>query len=69
MPIEGLASHRHLDLIERVLHDEVRIKLVDLLHHRVHIARHGIREQEELRARQGLKTRQAKLVCLEVIQA
>lgn len=51
MPIEGLTSHWHLDLIEGVLHHVVGIELVDLLHDRVDVASHGICEQEKLRAR------------------
>lgn len=68
MPVECLASHWHFDLVERILHYEVRIELVDLLHDRIHVAGQGIREQEELCARQCLETGQSKLVGLEVVQ-
>jgi hypothetical protein len=69
MPIECLTSHRHLNLIEWILHHEIRIELVDLLDDPVHTASQGIREQQELCPCQGLETGQSELVGLEVIQA
>lgn len=69
MPIECLASHRHLNLVEWILHHIVRIELVDLLYDCVHAASQGIRKQQELRPGEGLKTSHSKLVGLEIIQA
>lgn len=69
MPIECFASHRHFSLVERVLHDEVRIELIDLPHDCVHVTSQGIREQQEFRPRQGLEASQTELVRLEVVQA
>ena len=69
MPIKCLTPHRHLELIERILHHVVRIELIDLLHDCLHIASHRIRKQQEFRPRQSLETCQSELVGLEVIQA
>ncbi|KAJ5462180.1 hypothetical protein N7530_010385 [Penicillium desertorum] len=69
MPIECLASHRHLNLVEWILHHIVRIELVDLLYDCVHAASQGIRKQQELRPGESLKASHSKLVGLEVIQA
>ena len=69
MPIKCLASYRHLNLIEWILHHIVRVELVDLLYDCVHTAGQRIRKQQELRPCEGLKTCHSKLVGLEVIQA
>lgn len=68
MPIESFASHWHLNLVEGVLHHEIRVQLIDLLHDCIHVSSRGIREQQELRPCQSLETCQSKFVGLEVIQ-
>ena len=68
MPIEGFASHRHFNLVERILHHKVRIELIDLLHDCVHVSSQGIRKQQEFRPRQSLEAGQTELVRLEVVQ-
>lgn len=68
MPVECFTSHRHLQLVERVLHHIVRIQLVDLVHDGVHIAGHGVGEEQEFCARQCLEAGQAEPVRLEELQ-
>lgn len=68
MPIESLTSHRHLKLIERILHNIIRIQLINLIHNRFHTPRNRIREKQELGPRQGLETSQSKLVRLELFE-
>lgn len=65
MPIESFAPHRHLKLVEGVLHHVIRIKLIDLVHNNVHTASQRIGKEEEFRPGQGLEARQAKLFRLE----
>lgn len=55
MPIKGLALDRHIDLVEGVLHDVVRIQLVDLADDDIHVRLVRLGEEQELRARQSLK--------------
>lgn len=68
MPVKCFTSYRHLQLVEGVLHHVVRIQLVDLVHDCLHVAGHGIREEQELGACQCLETGQAEPVRLEVLQ-
>lgn len=67
--VECFTAHRHLQLVERVLHHVVRIQLVNLVHDRLHIAAHGIGEEQEFSAGQCLEARQAEPVRLEELQA
>ena len=68
MPIERFATHRHLKLIKRILHHKVCVQLIDFVHDHLHVASHGIREQQEFGARQRLETRQPELFCFQVFQ-
>lgn len=68
MPIKGLAPHRHLELVERVLHHVVGIQLIDLVHDRVHAAGQGVGEEQEFRPSQRLEARQAEFIRLEEFQ-
>lgn len=69
MPVKRLTPHRHLQLVERVLHHVVGVELVDLIHNRVHITGHRVREEQELSSRQGLEAGQSELFRLEMLQA
>lgn len=69
MPVECLTPHRHLQLVEGVLHHVVCIQLVDLVHDGVHVAGHGVGEEQELCASQCLEAGQAEPVRLEGLQA
>lgn len=69
MPIEGFAPHRHLELIERILHDIVGVQLVDLFHDNVDIGHERVGEEQELRPRQRLKAGEAELVGFEAFEA
>ena len=54
-PLELLTPYRHLQLIKRVLHHIIRIQLIHLPHNRIHIRLARFREQQKLRAREGLE--------------
>lgn len=69
MPIPRLGSDRHLDLIEGVLHDVVRIQLIHFSQNHIHVRLMRFREQEELRAGQSLEARQAKRLAFEDLEA
>lgn len=67
--IPGLHSDWHLQLIEGVLHDIVRIPIINALHDNIHVRCQGIREKEKLSARQGLKARQAEKLGFKILDA
>lgn len=50
IPVEGFTAYWHLDLIEGILHDVVRIELVNTLHDHVDVWLVGLCEYEEFRA-------------------
>lgn len=60
MPIERLAPHRHLQLVERILHDVVRVQFVDAAHRRIHVRLLRLREEQELRAGDRLEAGEAE---------
>lgn len=69
MTIERLTPHRHLQLVERVLHDVVRVQLVYLAHDDVDVGHQRVREQQELGPRHRLEAGHAELVRLEDLDA
>lgn len=69
MSVESFTSHRHLELVERVLHHVVGIQLIDLVHDDVHATRRRIREEEKFSPRQRLEARQTEAVGLKKFQA
>lgn len=69
MAVECFTSHRHLELVKRVLHHEIGVQLVDLVHDRVHATRRRIREKQEFSPRQRLEACQTEAVGLEKFQA
>lgn len=69
MPVECFTSYRHLQLVEGVLHHIIRIQLVDFVHDGIHVAGHGVREEQELCPCQCLEAGQAEFVRLEELQA
>jgi hypothetical protein len=64
-PIKLLAPNRHLDGIERVLHDVVGIQLIYLLHHCVHIGLLRLSEEQELDTGLCLETLDAEVGAFE----
>ena len=60
MPIEALAPNGHLGLVEGVLHDIIRVELVVAAHDVLEVRLLGLREQEELGPREGLKAGEAE---------
>ena len=60
MPIKRLAPHRHLQLIERVLHHIVRVQLINAPHDDLHVRLLRLREEQELGARHRLEAGQAE---------
>lgn len=69
MSIKRFTPDRHFQLIERILHDIVRIQLVDLVHDRVDIAAHRVGEEQELGPGQRLETSQSESICLKEFQS
>lgn len=69
MPIKSLTPHRHLQLIERILHYIVRIHFINPAHYHIHIRLLRLREQQELRAGRRLEARQAEQRRLEDFNA
>ena len=68
MPVECFTPHRHLQLVEGILHHVVCIQLVDLVDDRVHVAGHWVCEEQELGAGQCLEARQSELLRFEIFQ-
>lgn len=60
MPIERLAPHRHLRLVERILHHVVGVQFVDAAHGRIHVRLLRLREEQELRAGDRLEAGEAE---------
>lgn len=56
-PIKLLTSHRHLQSIERILHNVVRVEFVHLSHNGIAIRLMRFREEQELHPRRCLKAR------------
>lgn len=50
MPIKSLTPNRHLQLIKWVLHNIIRVNLIDLLQHDIDVRRDGIRKEKKLDA-------------------
>lgn len=68
-PVKLLTPNGHLDRIKRILHDEIRIQLIYLLHHRIHIRLLGFRKQQEFDARLRLEALDAEVRGLEDFDA
>ena len=69
MPLESLTAHRHLQLIEGILHHVIRIQLVHLPHHNVHIRLLGLREEQELGPAGRLEAREPEQGRFEHLEA
>lgn len=69
LAIKHLAPNRVIDLVERVLHDIVRVQLIDLLEDRIHILLRRLREYQELGPRQRLKALQPEVLRLQDFDA
>lgn len=69
MSIKRFALDRHINLIEGILHDIIRIELVHLADDDVHVGLVGFGEEEEFGARQGLEALQTEMVTLQGFQA
>lgn len=60
-PIELLAPNRHLNGIERILHDVIRIQFIYPLHHSIDIRLLGLSEEQELDTGLCLETLDAEV--------
>ena len=69
MPIKSLTPDRHLQLIKRILHHKVRIKLIDLPDDGLDARHERVREQQELRPRERLEAGEAEFVGFEDFEA
>lgn len=69
MPVKCLASDGHLNLVKRVLHDIVRIELVNPAEDDIDIGLLRLRKEEELGASQGLEALHPKVFTLHNLQA
>ena len=65
MPVESLTPNRHLQLVERILHNIVAVKLINPPYNNLHIRLLRLCEQQELRARKSLEAAQSKRAALE----
>jgi hypothetical protein len=55
-PIPALDPHRHLELVERVLHDVIRVALIHALHDGVDVRHERVGYEQEFASRVGLET-------------
>ncbi len=60
MPLKSLTSDRHLQLIERILHDIITVQFINSLHNNINIRLLRLREQQKLRPRKRLKASEPK---------
>lgn len=68
-PIKLLTSHRHLQGIERILHDIVGVELINLRDNRITVRLVRFGEEQEFHAGRCLKARQAEIRSLEHFEA
>lgn len=68
-PIKHLTPDGHLQLVERVLHNIVRVQLVDPPRGDIHVRLRRISENEELGTRHGVEALKAKVLRLHDLQA
>lgn len=61
LPVKHVGPDRHLELIERVLHDIVRVEIIHLANRDVHICLRRVREQQKLDARHGREALQPEV--------
>lgn len=69
LPIKGLAANGHLELIEGVLHDVVRVQVVDPTHGNIHVGLHRVGEEQEFGAGQGVEALQPEVLGLEDLES
>lgn len=67
-PVKHLTADGHLQLVERVLHDVVRVQLVDPPRGHIHVRLGVVGVQEELGARHGVEALQAEVLCLHDLE-
>lgn len=65
LPLPNITPNGHLHLIKRILHNIIRIKLINSLRNSIDIWLIRFREQQELGPRQCLKALQAEVFCFQ----
>lgn len=68
LAVEHVAAHRHLELIEGVLHDVVGVEIVDFAHGDVDVGLHGVGEKQELCARLRVEALQPEILRLHDLE-
>lgn len=67
-PVKHLTPNGHLQLVEGILHDVVRVQLVDPPRGHIHVRLGVVSVQEELGARHGVEALQAEVLRLHDLE-
>ena len=67
--LKEVAPDGHLELVERILHDKIAVKIVYPAHGQVDIGLRGVGKKQELCAGQGGEALQTEVFRLEHLQA
>jgi hypothetical protein len=68
LPVEHLAPDRHLQLVEGILHDVVRVQVVDPVHGHVDVGLQRLGEEQKLGAGQGGEALQPEVLRLQDLE-
>ena len=69
VPVKSLAFDRHVDLVEGVLHDIVRVQLIDPANGDIYIGLKWLGKEQKLRPRQRMEALQPEVFALEHFNA